>query len=110
MDILVMAICSVISGGTGWEHIELFGKAKYGCKRSQAPQLCTIALARIAGPRKITLFWDREKQTYDRQQMLVWCGMPMPGLSWRGISGLVSRRLWIIRWVKAITVLAGLLA
>lgn len=28
-DILVIAICSVISGGTGWEHMELFGKAKH---------------------------------------------------------------------------------
>jgi predicted transposase YbfD/YdcC len=29
-DILVIAICSVVSGGTGWEHMELFGKAKHG--------------------------------------------------------------------------------
>ncbi|MCK5323760.1 MAG: ISAs1 family transposase [Desulfobulbaceae bacterium] len=29
IDIIVIAICSVISGASGWEHMQIFGKSKY---------------------------------------------------------------------------------
>ncbi|EHJ7618749.1 ISAs1 family transposase [Salmonella enterica] len=37
MDILLLAICAVISGSTGWEDIEDFGKAKLNWLRQYRP-------------------------------------------------------------------------